>query len=162
MRFAEALLTYAEAKAELGTITQSDIDLSINKLRSRIGMPALVMNNITVDPNWPDYGYSVSPVIQEIRRERKVELFGEGYRWDDLMRWSAHKIFIGKRPQGAFYTAEFKAKNKNLPFDAQGYLDPYQKSIPNGYGFNPSRDYLLPIPTNEITLNPKLIQNPGW
>jgi hypothetical protein len=125
-------------------------------------MPALDMNNITIDPNWPDYGYSVSPVLQEIRRERKVELFGEGYRWDDLMRWSAHKLFIGKRPQGAFYTAEFKAKNKTLTSDAQGYLDPYQKSIPNGYGFNPSRDYLLPIPTNEITLNPKLTQNPGW
>jgi len=51
-RYAEVLLNFAEAKAELGTITQEDIDKSIKKLRDRVGMPNLVLSDISVDPNW--------------------------------------------------------------------------------------------------------------
>ncbi len=51
-RYAESLLILAEAKAELGTLTQADVDLTINKLRSRVGMPALDLANIAQDPNW--------------------------------------------------------------------------------------------------------------
>ena len=58
LRFAEALLNYAEAKAEQGTITQSDLDISINKLRDRVGMPHMVMVNIPVDPRYADWGVS--------------------------------------------------------------------------------------------------------
>ncbi|MBP0902953.1 RagB/SusD family nutrient uptake outer membrane protein [Mariniflexile gromovii] len=170
MRYAEALLIYAEAKAELGTITQADLDLSINKLRSRTGvaMPALTLAVGFTDPNWPDYGYSITPLLQEIRRERMVELMGEGFRLDDLMRWRAHKLFAAdtsvekNRPRGAYYeTGKGWATGQKL--DANGYLDPYQESLPNGYLFNLERDYLLAIPQLELTLNPNLLpQNPGY
>jgi len=165
MRFAEVLLIYAEAKAELGTLTQADVDLTINQLRDRVGMPHLTLVSITADPNWPDYGYAVSNALHEIRRERVTELYGEGFRFDDLMRWRAHNLWLGKRFIGTYYTDELRAVDANMPVNAQGYLDPlmYILTGPNsGYGFNPDRDYLLPLPTNELTLNTNLRQNPGW
>lgn len=163
MRYAEALLIYAEAKAELGTITQEDLDISINKLRQRAGMPNMVLGAIVPDPNWPDYGYNVSPVLHEIRRERVVELMNEGFRFDDLMRWRAHKLFVGERPRGAYYEQLLKSVSSNRPVDADNYLDPYKVSVGAGYNFNPARDYLNAIPLDELTINPNLKpNNPGW
>ena len=165
MRFPEALLMYAEARAELGEITQADIDMTINQIRDRVGMPHLNMASITDDPNWPNYGYSISPVLHEIRRERVTELYGEGFRFDDLMRWRAHEYWIGKRFIGTKYTDELRAIDEGMPENDEGFLDPLKNILqgPNsGYGFNPDRDYLLPLPTNELTLNPNLGQNPGW
>ncbi|MDO5971944.1 RagB/SusD family nutrient uptake outer membrane protein [Flavivirga aquimarina] len=162
MRYGEALLIYAEAKAELGTITQGDLDISINKLRDRAGMPDLTLNPIT-DPNWPDYGHTLTPIIQEIRRERVVELMNEGFRLDDLMRWRAHNLFVGKRPKGAYYETLIYNVAQNLAVDANDYLDPYSVDLASGYGFDPDRDYLLAIPSEELVLNPNLEpQNPGW
>ncbi|NQU55454.1 MAG: RagB/SusD family nutrient uptake outer membrane protein [Bacteroidetes bacterium] len=163
-RYAEALLIYAEAKAELGTINQSDLDNTINVLRDRVGMPHLTINPVA-DPNWPDWGYTVSPILQEVRRERKVELMGEGYRFADLMRWKAEKLIVGYSPKGTFYSDLLKAENPNMSFDSEGYLEPYQGDLlgPNGgYGFDPSRDYLQPLPSDQLVLNPILGQNPGW
>jgi hypothetical protein len=162
-RYAEALLIYAEAKAELGTITQGDIDISVNLLRDRVGMPHLNMSSITTDPNWPDYGSSLTDIQYEIRRERVVELFGEGFRFDDLMRWRAHSLIVGKRFTGTYYTAEIEAEYPGLKVNDEGYLDPFRDILNTGYyGFNSGRDYLLPLPTNELTLNSNLEQNPGW
>jgi hypothetical protein len=162
-RFAEALLIYAEAKAELGTLTQADVDMSINLLRDRVGMPHLDIGAITPDPNWPDYGYDIPDYLYEIRRERVVELFGEGFRMDDLMRWRAHNLFIGKRPTGTTYTDDIRAMYPNVVTNDDGYIDPFVTTLSGGaYGFNPQRDYLLPLPSNELTLNPNLEQNPGW
>ena len=164
-RYAEALLIYAEAKAESGQLTQADVDLTINKLRQRVGMPPLVLGSITADPAWPDYGYILPDYLYEIRRERIVELFSEGFRLDDLMRWAAHKLFLGKKPLGTYYTDEIKALFNTLHSDAKGYIDPYVGVLsgPNGgWGFKPGRDYLLAIPSNELTLNKNLTQNPGW
>jgi starch-binding outer membrane protein, SusD/RagB family len=165
MRFAEALLIYAEARAELGQLTQADVDLTINRLRSRVGMPRLVLGSITADPAWPGYGYVLPDFLQEIRRERIVELFSEGHRFDDLMRWKGEKLIVGKRPKGAYYTAELKAVNATLRADANGYLDPYAtllKGAASTWGFDPAKNYLRPIPTTELTLNKNLKQNPGW
>ncbi|GIZ10230.1 RagB/SusD family nutrient uptake outer membrane protein [Flavobacterium sp. UMI-01] len=160
MRYAEALLIYAEAKAELGTITQNDLNISINKLRQRAGMPNLNMTAIVTDPNWPDYGYPVTPLLQEIRRERAVELIAEGFRFDDLMRWRAHKLFVVQRPRGAYYQTGWAA---NQRIDSERYLDPFQVSVAAGYAFKPDRDYLQALPIDELTLNPNLLpQNPGW
>lgn len=97
-RYAEVLLNYAEAKAELGTLNQSDLNVSINKLRSRVGMPDLNMQLANANPDWylssAEYGYtnvtgSNKGVILEIRRERAIELTQEGFRFDDLVRWKA-------------------------------------------------------------------------
>lgn len=101
-RYAEILLIYAEAKAELGTLTQDDLDISVNLLRDRVGMPDMSMSAANSDPDYnylmnPAYGYSNikgenAGVIAEIRRERTIELAQEGNRrWDDLMRWREGK-----------------------------------------------------------------------
>lgn len=157
-RYAEALLNYAEAKAELGDITQEDIDISIKKLRDRVGMPNLNLPNIVNDPNWdfPD----LSPIINEIRRERRVELATEGYRWDDIARWAAaDELIVGERPTG-FLASQIEGNP--FPVNEKGFLDPFQNAVPNGYGFDVNRDYLNSIPITEIVLNPNLSQNPGW
>ncbi|MBJ6369173.1 RagB/SusD family nutrient uptake outer membrane protein [Snuella sedimenti] len=98
-RYAEALLTYAEAKAELGELAQGDLDASINLLRTRAGLPDLdmVAANSDVDPvmaaRFPNVSGSNQGVIYEIRRERRVEYAAEGVRFDDMMRWAAGKEF---------------------------------------------------------------------
>lgn len=97
-RYAEVLLNYAEAKAELGTLTQDDLDNSINLIRRRVGMPDLNMSSANANPDRylssDDTGYSNvtstnKGVILEIRRERTIELMQEGFRFDDLVRWKA-------------------------------------------------------------------------
>ncbi len=97
-RYAEALLILAEAKAELGTLVQADLNRTVNLLRARVGMPAMNMAaaNASPDPYLAAMYSNVDPgankgVILEIRRERRLELFNEGFRWDDLMRWKAGK-----------------------------------------------------------------------
>lgn len=158
-RYAEVLINYAESKAELGTITQADIDKTIKKLRDRVGMPNLVLADITPDPKW-DFP-SLSPIINEIRRERRIELAAEGFRWDDIARWAAaDELIIGKRPTG-FLASQISSTNP-FPVDDDGFLDPFQHAIPSGYGFVPGRDYLNSIPESEIVLNPAVKQNPGW
>ena len=169
MRYAEILLTSAEAKAELGTVTQSDIDNTINKLRDRVGMPHLVLASIQPDPNWKFPG--LSGIINEVRRERRVELACEGYRFDDLMRWSAAStLIVGYQPLGAkenqFATLIPGLKvGTNIYVNANGYILPYAttSSMAGGYQFKVSRDYLLPISLTQITVsNGKISQNPGW
>lgn len=97
-RYAEGLLIYAEAKAELGTLTQADLDISINKLRDRAGMPHLNMADANANPDsYQESMYenidqgSNKGVLLEIRRERRIEMVNEGLRWDDLMRWKEGK-----------------------------------------------------------------------
>lgn len=102
-RLGEIYLIYAEALAELGILTQDDLDISVNKLRDRVGMPHMDMAEAIADPDQyllsAEYGYT-NPVlasnpnvgvILEIRRERAVEMAQEGRRWDDLMRWKEGK-----------------------------------------------------------------------
>jgi hypothetical protein len=162
-RYAEALLNYAEARAELGEITQADLDMTINKLRDRVGMPHLQLTGITADPNWEYPG--LSPIVNEVRRERRVELSAEGLRLADFLRWRSHSRIAGKRPLGAkFVQADFPTMviGTHVYLNEDGYIDFYQKSLPSGYGFKSDRDYLNPIPTVELTLNKQLKQNPGY
>ena len=157
-RYAEVLLNYAEAKAELGVLSQTDINRTINLLRDRVGMPHLDIGNIAMDSKW-DYPL-LSPAINEIRRERRVELVGEGFRWDDIARWAAaDELIMGKRPKG--FLASQITQNP-FPVDNAGFLDPFKNALPQGYGFVSGRDYLNPIPENQLRLNKNLKQNPGW
>lgn len=159
-RLGEVLLNYAEAKAELGTLSQADLDASINLLRSRAGMPPLVIAAIEADPAWAFPG--LSGIINEVRRERRVELACEGFRLQDLLRWRAHELLVNKRPKGAKFISADYPPGTDVPLDAAGYIDPYKLSLVNGYQFKPERDYLLPLPAYELSLNEKLAQNPGW
>ena len=104
-RFAEAHLIYAEAKAELGQFRQDEADKSINKLRARVNMPKMVVDNLTVDPYLVSekYGYltlaeknpSNLAALLEIRRERTIELVLEdSNRWDDIVRWKEGRCFL--------------------------------------------------------------------
>ena len=108
-RTAEVYLNYAEAKAELGTITQNDLDISVNKLRNRAKMPDLNLNtaNANVDPLLLSYYPNVTQsnntgVILEIRRERTIELVMEGFRQWDLLRWKEGAAF-GKSFEGIYF-----------------------------------------------------------
>lgn len=159
-RYAETLLINAEAKAELGTLTQADLDRTINVLRNRVGMPPLTLGVGFTDPNWPQWGYNLSPILQEIRRERRVELAGEGFRWDDLSRWKAGRLcdnvktYVGKRvpDNGGKYAIVYPAYTN----------DDYSYETGKSRTWN-DRLYLRPIPTGELQRNPQLApQNPGW
>ncbi|CDE59778.1 putative uncharacterized protein [Parabacteroides sp. CAG:409] len=164
-RMAELLLNYAEAYVELNN-TYPDLSDNIDLLRKRVAMPTLTEVKPDVTDIWPDYGYPISDELAVIRNERRVELAGEGYRKDDWMRWRAHKLFDGKRPKGFRFTqSDYDPYNAvvTIPVDEKGYLDPLFKSLEGGvYHFNPERDYLSPIPLNDLLLNPNLKQNPGW
>ncbi|WP_418411525.1 RagB/SusD family nutrient uptake outer membrane protein [Barnesiella intestinihominis] len=101
-RAAEVYLNYAEAKAELGTLTQDDLKISIKKIRDRVGMPNIDMDAANANPD-PylcalESGYQnvTGPnkgVILEIRRERTIELLLEGFRYYDIIRWKEGKVF---------------------------------------------------------------------
>jgi hypothetical protein len=101
-------LTYAEAAAEQGTLTQSDLDNSVNLIRVRAGMPALSLAtaNASADPvqsaKYPDVSGGNQGVILEIRRERRVEMALEGYRYDDLMRWHGGSL-MAVIPEGMYF-----------------------------------------------------------
>lgn len=102
LRYAEVLLNYAEAKAELGELTQAALDATINELRHRAGMPNL---NMAVQPDHVQaarYPQVSDPVLLEIRRERRVEMALEGRRLDDLNRWGAGKL-MEKEPVGMYF-----------------------------------------------------------
>lgn len=163
-RYGEVLLIYAEANAELGTCTQQVLDVSVNRLRDRVGMPHLLQNVGFTDPNW-DFP-NLSGLINEIRRERRVELACENFRFDDLMRWAAADLI--KTPlKGAKYQQfvgkPFDPPLSNIPVSSDGYIFPYLNSpAANGWQFDPSKNYLAPLPSNELTINPALVQNPGY
>lgn len=108
IRYAEVLLTYAEAAAEQGNLTQTDLDNTINQIRARVGVAALSLGtaNADADPvqaaKFPDVTGANKGVILEIRRERRVELALEGYRYDDLMRWHAGSL-LAVIPEGMYF-----------------------------------------------------------
>ncbi len=166
LRFGEALLNFAEAKAELGTITQGDLDKSINLLRARVAMPNMPLNP-QMDPRYANDG--VSSLIVEIRRERRLELFMEGFRYDDIRRWKQGKKLTekdyGVRWDDASRTAidpNGEVTVQSSAVDGVEYLDIYKGTDYETPEFDEGKHYLWPIPINEISQNPNLGQNPGW
>lgn len=187
-QYSEVLENYAEACAELGTITQSDLDVSVNVLRTKHGkIPALTLNGkdgvsvggtvITKAPNDP----AANVLLQELRRDRRSELMADGFRHDDLMRWALGvNLDTKKNPDGYVGASkaaieEYNSKvganwsdvvTKNF-FTAAGYKSPYNTSAVNASGAVVDRTwedkhYLQPIPAGQILLDANLSQNPGW
>jgi len=155
IRYAEILLNYAEAKYELnGSITDADLDLTINALRNRAtnNKPEklALISNVFVSTNGLD-------MREEIRRERKVELFFEGFSYWDLLRWKTAETELPKALLGPKYFTTMNSPK--TPVSADGYVV-YENATKRF--FNPTRDYLWPIPTKELALNPNLTQNPNW
>lgn len=168
---AETMENYAEACAELDklgsyTMTQADLDMSINKLRARAGVAPLqisghqgtAINGVPfVDPQKdPD----VTSLIWEIRRDRRDELMMDGFRLEDLLRWHKLNYMDSQLNPDAFLGAYVKYSPGGATVNSQGYIEPY----PNTTRTVQPKDYLWPIPTGQISLYPngELTQNPGW
>lgn len=147
IRYAEILLIMAEAKAELGTITQSDVDLSVNTLRQKAGIADLVLG---------------SSIIEDIHRERRVELAFEGFRFDDLMRWKKGSE-LAKPVLGVKFNEMDIADAAKFEIGADIFLNENGYVMSNNtYKFDESKNYYFPVPVNELSLNPNLNQTPGW
>ena len=176
IRYAEVLLNYAEAVFERnGAIADADLDKSLNLVRLRINqdnaMPKL--SNAFVTANGLD-------MRTEIRRERTVELFYEDFRTDDIKRWHSAATDLISNVGGSAYgnLSQFVSP---WPVSIKWTGTQYQNG-PNAYGAGSSlpkdangclitdqtarefseKNYLLPIPAVQISLNPQLTQSPGW
>jgi starch-binding outer membrane protein, SusD/RagB family len=173
IRLAEVYLTYAEALYELtGSITDAQLDASINKLRDRAGVARLT--NALATANGLD-------MKTEIRRERAVELYREGKRFDDLKRWgileaSLNPSRLGRVVGDASYTTDFKdgSGNPTGAYKANSYVwgeeavqtpaGSLKCVVVDSYTNHSvaKKHYLYPIPVSQINLNANLLQNPGY
>lgn len=148
-------LDYAEAKAELGTLTQNDLDNTVNKLQARAGLPGM-----TTSPEAdPANNMGVSDLIWEIRRCRRCELIMDNwYRYWDLIRW--HQL--DKLDSTKYPNIMLGANVSNVPdceeATTNGYIDASDAQIRT----YEAKHYFYPIPTTQLTLNESMTQNPGW
>jgi hypothetical protein len=140
-RYAEALLIYAEARAELGELTQADLDMTVNKLRDRVGMPHLSLDPGYVDP-YGEFtaargyeGVPISNILQEVRRERRIEFACEGFRHNDLKRWRAHHLWNHDKIQGA----------KTRQFEDLSWLVDFFKTFPVPAGISGGYDEFMRV-----------------
>lgn len=183
-RYADVLLDYAEALAELdGAGNAQKIIEALDPLRKRVGMPSVDFDReYNTDSSYP-FAH-LDKYIQAVRRERRIEQALEGTRFTDICRWAAaDELIVGKRPTGALFVGSNLEKNaafegrlvydqpsdNNLyltgnPGDAYRYITPMSlKEYPAGWKFDVSRDYLLPIQSRMLSLTDHLWkQNPGW
>lgn len=190
-RYGEVLLNYAEAKAELGQWSQEVADQSINKLRDRVLMPHFDANkeyDATLQSLYPNIS---DKTILAVRRERRVELAGEGLRLWDINRWAAGKVYeltISKQgmyiPQlpyaydvtgdetldyGIADSEATRGSDNVVWLDVQGnttfYIDAdgfIRNLDDDARRFDEPKDYYRPIPIGQIVLNPQLKQPYGW
>ena len=154
---ATVLLNDAEAKAEMGTITQADLDNTVNLLQTRAELPPLTLNPAADPAN----NMGVSNLIWELRRTRRCELMCDlNYRYWDLVRW--HQL--DKLDSNLHPTINYGANIHQLT-DKTGLsvVGDYLKATSSTRSFN-SKYYQYPIPSNELELNKKegMKQNPGW
>lgn len=183
-RYADILLNYAEAMAELdGAANAQLIIAALQPLRDRVGMPAVDFDREYNQE--ADYPFRrLDKYIQAVRRERRIEKACEGRRLDDILRWAAaDELIVGKWATGALFVGSDlqnhpiydgklvydQASGNNIfltgkPGDAFRYVMP---SNPAGYAqgwkFDVGRDYLLPIQPRMLSLTGgKWVQNPGW
>ncbi len=173
IRLAEVYLMYAEALYELnGSITDAQLDASINILRDRAGVARLTNALVTT------YGLDMK---EEIRRERAVELYREGKRFDDLKRWgileaALNPSRLGRVVGSASYLTPYKdaSGNPTSAYTANTYVFG-EEAVQTPAGLlncvvidsklNHSvekKHYLFPIPSNQISINTNLLQNPGY
>lgn len=179
----EVLLNYAEAKAELGEFTQDVADKSINKLRDRAEVARMNVGEIddNFDPDRPYYypegnaaGIRVPALLWEVRRERIIELMGEGFGFYDVRRWRMAPWFLNRAAKGIWVTKDYALSKSMTLYNpntgvsdgqsgsmTEGYLYLFNDPIAEGKGWL-DKYYLYQVPTDEILLNPNLIQNPGW
>lgn len=158
------LCEYAEAKAELGTLTDDDLNKSINLLYARAGLPAQTVASLNAI-NDPANNMGVSSLIWEVRRNRRCELMCDNnYRYWDLIRWHQLELLDSNTHPNVMLGANMTA--------SKAYTDPElaaELKFTDGY-LNGSlgvrsydkKYYLYPLPQDQLNLNKNLEQNPGW
>lgn len=160
IRYAEILLIYAEAQFNMQgeTLTQGQIDMTINKLRDRVGMHHMILAELGA------WGMDLKT---ELHRERRVEMSLDGMRYFDILRWKEGEKMLGKAVIGPHIDVCQNDLGAN-PFPDNG-LDEFgniifEKSEKQGglNHFDPSKHYLWPVPYVERNKNENLGQNPGW
>lgn len=151
---AQIYLNYAEAKAELGNITQTDLDNSVNKLQVRAGLPGLTLTPAADPAN----NHGVSSLIWEIRRARRCELMTDGNRYWDLVRW--HQL---DKLDSSKYPNINRGANLAIVPDCEVTLDNgYVVPVTATRTFD-KKYYFYPIPNDQIkNSNGGTSQNPGW
>lgn len=148
LRYAEVLLSYAEAKIELGQIDETVYD-AINQVRHRAEMP-----------NVDQQKYSTQDKLRElVRRERRVEFAYEGMRRYDLLRWG---IIADVMPETIYHMNGTISNTKNAEGDYDVKLTPFTNDIEEVRHFTKNKNELLPVPQTVIDVNPNISQNPGY
>lgn len=159
IRYAEVLLIYAEATYELDDrISDEDLNLSVNTLRNRfVGhtdkLPALTNAFVST------HGLNMR---EEIRRERRVELASESFRYDDLIRWKTAETELPGEILGAKFDREAYSEfvpGKDINLNHDEFIIVQSGS---SRSFDVNKHYLFPLPLRELSLNSQLQQNPGW
>jgi len=176
IRYAETLLNYAEAVYERNSsISDADLDKSLNLVRNRVNKSMPKLSNALVAANGLD-------MRREIRRERTIELYYEGFRVDDLKRW--HNAIGGPALGGTDEDILIGANVLKLPLLGVKWAGtefqstwPNQSTAAKYTSTNPfldgaiivdaaraftEKNYLLPVPSTQIQLNTHLTQNTGW
>lgn len=151
IRYAEVLLTLAEAKVEQNQIDADFFD-AMNAIRSRAGMPDV------------EAGLSQDKYRKIVRNERKIELAGEGFRLFDIRRWKiAEHVLNGKLPGRKYKETWFTGVPVINEYGHPVYANQEEifKTIAVRM-FDASKAYLWPIPQKEIDVNDQLVQNPNW
>ena len=154
IRYAEVLLNYAEAVYERDDkISNTDLNISLNLVRLRVNPAMTPLTNELITQN------AGMDMRTEIRRERTIELFNEGFRLDDLKRWKTAETempmdIVGIQWKGT----EYEKVWANCPYEtnAEGCI-----IIEKGRKWE-EKNYLFPLPSDQLQLNPNLQQNPGW
>ena len=153
LRLGEVYLNYAEAKMQLGTLTQDDLDKSINKLRDRVGMVHLELANLPAG----------STIEKEIQRERRVELFCEGHRYFDIRRWKQGELLA--QPLLGVCRDWIDQERVDVDLNSFTWRNVDGKDyllLEDGRRFQ-DKHYLFPIPFKQTQLNPNLNpNNEGW
>jgi len=141
-RYAEVLLSYAEAKVESGQI-DATVYTALNQIRNRVGMPSV--NQAT---------YSTQASLRSlVRRERRVELAMEGLRYYDIQRWKIGPQTLSGQTYGARLgtvdgtNGTYTITGDSLKVESRIFAD---------------KNYLWPVPQAQIDLDKNLKQNPGF
>ncbi len=159
IRYAEVLLTYAEAKNELQGLDPEAFD-AVNQVRRRVGMPELQ----NTDPSKPTYCATQDDLRQRIRNEWRVEFCLEGgKRMWDIRRWGIAKDVLNAPFEGLKYKIVDNPNDPDKKVDGGKMCILYQGDpiILSGSRYS-DNNYLFPVPQSEIDLNPALTQNPGY
>jgi hypothetical protein len=149
IRLSELYLNYAEALNELSGPSQEIYNV-LNTIRERAGV-------LPIEDAWSNVGIAATPgkhtdqsgLREIIHQERLIELAFEGHRYNDIRRWKLAEEYFSTPVRGWSVDEETEINYYNV-------IDVGLRT------FSSPRDYFHPISFNELSINPNLVQNPGW